>query len=189
MNMNLNSQDRVHRRFLLRVSSNATAAPSARGSRWGVTTFAALFPLTLLGLAPFPFAGVAQGPEKFPCRACSPQLCEKDDHVYEACTKSKSGTKTCATQEQGNGCPIGGTCRVSGGFCGQPKFAFGSSQDEAIQMFRSGGILPAGGGFYVATRGDQLLLRSKCGEQAVVAEIARHDVGRSVATMTLAGGG
>lgn len=188
MNMNLNSLDRVHRRFLLRVSSTAAAAPPARGPRW-VMTFVALFPLTLLGLAPFPFAGVAQGPEKFPCRACSPQLCEKDDHVYEACTKSKSGTNTCATQEQGNGCPIGGTCRASGGFCGQPKFAFDSSQDEAVQVFRSGGILPAGGGFYVATRGDQLLLRSKCGEQAVVAEIARHDVGRSVATMTLAGGG
>ena len=108
--------------------------------------------------------------------------------MYEACTWTKTGTKKCTTQEQGNGCPVGGTCRVFGGFCEKPKLAFDPSQDEAIQVFRSGGVLPADGGFYVATRGDQLLLRSKCGEQAIVAEIGRHDVGRRVATMTLAGG-
>jgi len=187
MNVNVNSHDPVNRRFLLWVHLTAKAARPARGPHW-VMTFIALFPLTSLGLAPFPSIGVAQDPEKFPCRACSPQLCEKDDHVYEACTASKSGTKTCDTQEQGNGCPIGGTCRVFGGFCGQPRLAFDSSQDEAIQVFRRGGVLSAGSGFYVAKRGDRLLLRSKCGEQAIVAEIARHGVERRVASMALVGG-
>ena len=83
--------------------------------------------------------------------------------------------KKCNTQEQGNGCPIGSTCRDFGGFC-EPKLVLGPSQDEAIQVFQNGGMLPAGGSFYVATRGDQLLLRSKCGTQEMVAEIARPDL-------------
>ena len=186
MNMNLDSHDGVNRRLLLWLRLTARGAAPARRPRW-VMTFVALFPLTLLGVAPFPSVGVAQGPgEKFPCRACAPQLCR--DHVYEACTWTETGTKKCTTQEQGNGCPIGDTCRDFGGFCEKPKLAFGPSRDEAIQVFQNGGMLPAEGGFYVATRGDQLLLRKKCGTQAIVAEIARHDVGRRWVAMVLAGG-
>ncbi len=189
MNMNLDGHNRVNRRFPLRERSTAKPAVTpGRRPRW-VMTFAALFPLTLPGLFASPSAGIAQGPgEAFPCRACSPQLCRADDHVYDACTWTETGTKKCTTQEQGNGCPIGDTCRDFGGFCEKPKLALSPSQDEAIQVFQNGGLLPAEGGFYVATRGDRLLLRSKCGNQEIVAEIARRDVRRRRAAMVLAGG-
>lgn len=188
MNRNSNGNHKSTRPFPLSVreATGATARPNGPGR---VMTPAALFPLALLGLAVLPSIAVAQGPGKeFPCRACSPQLCREDDRVYGGCTWSENGTSKCEIQEQENGCPIARTCRDFGGFCEKPKLALGPSEDEAVRVFRNGGMLPPDGGFYVATRGDQLLLRNKCGTQGVVAEIARHDVGRRRADMVLAGG-
>ena len=169
-------------------SRPSTADPHGRGRQ--ITWFAAI-PLALLAIGALPTEGMAQGPgEKYPCRACSPQLCSEDDIVYSNCTWSLNGTTLCDIQEQENGCPITNTCRDHGDFCegGGQTMALGAAQDAAIRAFESGGMLPGDGNFYVATRGDRLLLRSKCGANAIVARIDLLDVGQPpVAVTTNAG--
>lgn len=166
-----------------------TAYPFGRGKQ--ITWFAAI-PLAFLVIGALPSSGIAQGPgEKYPCRACSPQLCIADDNVYSTCTWSLNGTTLCDVQEQDNGCPITDTCRDHGDFCegGDQTMALGPARDAAIRAFESGGMLPGDGNFYVATRGDRLLLRSKCGANTVIARIDVSDVGMTRVSVTTNAGG
>jgi len=59
-------------------------------------------------------------------------------------------------------------------------------RNQAIWTFERGGMLPADGAFYVAIHGDQLVLRQKCGAEAL-ARMAARDVGRTPAKVVLAG--
>ena len=165
-------------------SRPSTADPHGRGRQ--ITWFAAI-PLALLAIGALPSEGIAQDPdEEYPCRACSPQLCAADDIVYSNCTRSKIGTTLCDVQKQDNGCPITDTCRDHGDFCegGGQTMALGPARDAAIRAFENGGMLPGDGNFYIATRGDRLLLRSKCGTNAIVARIDVREVGQAPAAVT-----
>lgn len=136
-------------------------------------------------------SAAAQEPPEFECWSCAWKICEPptgDDEPYKYCARSEFGTNDCDTPMRGNGCPVETqSCRESDGYCVPTMAMFGPAQDEAVRIFESGGLLPSDGFFYVAIRDDEYVLRRKCGRDAV-AWLAIRDVGRSKATVVLAGG-
>lgn len=144
-----------------------------------------LCPLVLVAIGVSWSHAAAQ--ERTKCWACGAVQCkaDPDNTSYRGCTEAKKGGRSCGPLPVPE-CPAPDTCKLGPGLCPEVMALAAPERNRAIRSFERGGMLPADGAFYVAIQGDQLVLRQKCGAEAL-ARMAARDVGRTLAKVVFAG--
>ena len=158
--------------------------PLRRKTNRLLTTLVILCPMVLLAIAVSGPATFAQEPPT-ECWACGRVKCDTDpdNTIYRGCTKAMKGTRSCGPLPVPD-CPPPGSCELGPNLCPSVMALAEPQRSRVIRAFERGGMLPSDGAFYVAIRGDQLVLRQKCGTQEL-ARMAAKDVGRMPARVAL----
>lgn len=117
------------------------------------------------------------------CRACAWKKVKWCGRVRR-CADSEFGSKTCYITLPHKYIPCG-TCKDDGPLCEGGVIGM-IETERALEAFASGRMLRADGHHYIGVRGDELVLRQKCGG-SVVARLPIADVG-STSAWVLAGG-
>ena len=150
---------------------------TANGKRFSLTMGLAL--ALVVAAAHFASPLAAQPPPTTPvCFECGPG-CNNGRMCIQA-RAGKYGGKVCTNSggpeyaEDVCHCwPTGGVCQGTGPQGGE------SAQAEALDAVEDGRMLRTDGLFYVATRGDQLIVRRKCDGKAIGRVLIAEDGGRS----------
>lgn len=168
-----------------RFRPRCSHAPSHARTNRLLTTLVILCPMVLFAIGVPWSRATAQEPTE--CWACGRVKCESDpkNTNYRGCTKALAGGRTCGPMPVPD-CPPPNSCTLENGLCPPVMALAEPERNRAIRTFESGGMLPADGAFYVAIRGDQIVLREKCGTQEL-ARVAARDIGKTPATLALAG--
>ncbi len=163
-------------------------SPSRRKTNRRLTTLVVFCPMVLFAIHVSRSETVAQDPPAT-CWACGVVQCEEDPEStdYRGCTKALAGGRNCGPLPVPD-CPPANSCTLRNGLCPEVMALAAPERNRAIRTFERGGMLPADGAFYVAMRGDQIVLREKCGTEEL-ARMAARDVGKTRGRVVVASAG
>lgn len=160
------------------VARNVARTSKGRGSVGASLVGVAVL---LVSIMAAPVALSAQVEDE--CWACGRAKCQVGGE-YRKCTPSDEGSAECkqTLPSKRYAC---GRCNDRGELC-EEGFVSATEVDEALDAFAHGRMLPSNGAFFIGVRGDEIVLRQKCGG-TLLARLALSNMGIQ-SRMVLAGG-